>query len=146
MKPTTKIACLSALAALAACGPNDGYYDSRGNYHYSGAADYYGADSSRDDNYYVDNSAVRGDPAKVAGYDRNLDPEVRPYRRAGYYDYNGYYIPYADGPVVPRAYMPPKGKCRVWFTDRPAVEQPPVESCIGIKYRVPAGAYVIFGG
>ena len=156
MKIATKIAaCASVLIGAAACAP-DGYYDSRGNYHWAGAADdysnsaYYGHGMSgstyHGNNYYVDNSAARGDSSKVVGYDRARDPEVRPYRRAGYYDYHGEYVAYADGPVVARAYMPPRGKCRVWYPDLPAVEQPPIESCVGIQYRVPAGAYVIFGG
>ena len=149
------IACLSVLTALAACNDTgSGYYDSRGNYHYSGAnQDAYSADTSKnapykdnEDNFYVDHSAVRGDPAKVSGYRRDIDPEVSPYKRSGYYDSHGYYIAANSGPNIPRAYFPKKGQCRVWFIDRQPSEQPPIESCNGIQMRVPDGAYVVYGG
>jgi hypothetical protein len=42
--------------------------------------------------------------------------------------------------------FPPRGMCRVWFTKRAPANQPAIESCNGIKSRVPAGAYVIYGG
>lgn len=147
MKRTPILACLFVAAVLSACGPT-GYYDSRGNFHPDYVADYerpYGYYDG-DENYVIDHSAVRGDSVKVAGYDRRMDPDRAPYRRVGFYDRNGYFITPESGPRIPRSYMPPRGMCRVWFIDRPAPEQPPVESCIGIHHRVPDGAYVVYGG
>ena len=152
MRIAIKLACLSLVTALAACGP-DGYYDSRGHYHTGSATDssqYDGVHMDRyghsEENYYVDNSAVKGDSAGVIGYDRAKDPDVVTYKRSGYYDRNGYYIATDSGPNVPRAYFPPRGMCRVWFMDRMAVDQPPIESCRGIQSRVPDNAYVVYGG
>ena len=159
MKLAKTLACISlvSLTALAACSDQgDGYYDSRGNYHWSGAKDPANAsydmkadrsiNPSGDDNYYVDHSAVRGDSMKVSGYRRDKDPEISPYKRMGYYDYNGTYYASNAGPNIPRSYFPRKGLCRVWFMDRDAVDQPAIESCRGIQNRVPDGAYVVYGG
>ena len=141
MRFARTIACLSVVSVLAACGP-DGYYDSRGHYQADGGNTY----NNHDDNYYVDNSAVKGDSAGVIGYDRSRDPDVVTYKRSGYYDRNGYYIARDSGPNIPRSYFPARGQCRVWFMDRQPIDQPPIESCIGIQERVPEGAYVVYGG
>lgn len=135
MNLTTKILGISMLTLLSACyAPNEGYYDSNGNYHST----------------LVSNKPHAPLPG---GYDvvtgRNDFPEEdvhQYYRRAGYYDYNGYYIAYNNGPAVPRDMLPPRGMCRVWFIEREVADQPGVESCVGIRNRVPAGAYVIYGG
>ena len=154
MKLTTKIACLSLVAALAACGPSDGYYDSLGNYH-NGPRDSkydstvqngYSGESYRSNNFYTDTSARRGDSKRVVDYDSRRDLDRIAYKRAGYYDYEGTYIPTESAPVVDHYYNPPRGKCRIWFADRAPEDQPPVESCARIQYRVPYGAYVIYGG
>ena len=148
MKKTTILACVSLAALLSACGPS-GYYDSRGNWHVDNVANDYDHPYngySGDDNYVVDHSAARGDSSKVAGYDHRLDPDHAPYHRVGFYDRNGYYITTENGPRIPHSYLPPRGMCRIWFLDRPAPEQPPVESCVGIQDRLPDGAYVVYGG
>ena len=154
MKLATKLACLSVVAALAACGPTDGYYDSLGNYHNGprGNAENarvvngFSGDSYRSNNYYTDSSARRGDSKRVVDYDSGRDLERISYKRAGYYDYDGHWIPADRAPVVDAYYNPPRGKCRIWFMDRDPEDQPPVESCARIQYRVPYGAYVIYGG
>lgn len=112
---------VAAISLLAACvPPSGGYYDERGNYIPYPPAD---------------RAVVAPAPGPVYTFERR-----------GYYDYNGYYLPMDSGLSVPRSMFPPRGMCRVWFTDRTASEQPAPESCSGINYRVPAGAYVIYGG
>lgn len=156
MKPMKTLACISMLAALAACGPSDGYYDSLGNYHYgsryNNASDstvqpgfsgstYYG------NNYYTDESARRGDSKRVIDYDRARDADRLPYRRAGYYDYRGRYVPASrDVIYVDREYWPSRGMCRVWYDDRDYADQPVADSCTTVYHHVPQGAYVIYGG
>ena len=51
-----------------------------------------------------------------------------------------------SGLTVPKDMFPPRGMCRVWFVQSTPFEQPDIESCNDIKSRVPAGAYVIYGG
>ncbi len=46
---------------------------------------------------------------------------------------------------VPPGHLPPPGKCRVWFPDRPAGHQPPPGSCHELRYQVPPGAYLVEG-
>jgi hypothetical protein len=46
---------------------------------------------------------------------------------------------------IPREYIPPPGKCRVWYHDRAPDEQPAQERCLEI-YDVPAGARLVYGG
>ena len=154
MKLASKLACLSLVAALAACGPGDGYYDSLGNYH-SGSRNSkenatvtsgFSGDSYHSNNFYTDASARRGDSKKVVDYDSRRDMDRIAYKRAGYYDYEGAYITGDRAPVVDSYYNPPRGKCRVWFPDRDAEDQPAIESCSRIQNRVPAGAFVIYGG
>lgn len=120
----TALACTSLLATLAACGtPDGGYYDRNGNW------------------------IATSRPHEIT--DRKHAPlpgGTKPYySRAGYYDANGYYLA-RDAFYVEPAMYPPRGMCRVWFADRPVHAQPPIESCEDIQYRVPAGAYVVYGG
>ncbi len=128
-------ACVSLVSLLSACGvPSDGYYDANGNFvsnitPHEMASTHPALPNARG-NY----------PADSRYYSNNS------YDRAGYYDRNGYYIERNNGFAVPDNMFPPRGMCRVWFTDRNPSQQPAVESCDGIKSRVPAGAYVIFGG
>ena len=68
------------------------------------------------------------------------------YDRAGYYNQDGSYIGVHSDFAVPPDMFPARGMCRVWFPDRRPVNQPDIESCDGIKSRVPVGAYVIYGG
>ena len=47
---------------------------------------------------------------------------------------------------IPRGHLPPPGRCRVWFDDRPAGQQPPPTSCRQaqrLAYRY--GGQVIWG-
>jgi hypothetical protein len=133
-KTSTTIRLLSSVALLtliSACGtPNGGYYDHNGNY--------IATDTPRN---MQDSTSVH--PPLPGGVD---DTDDYHYTRRGYYDYNGYYIPKDSGLSVPADMFPPRGMCRVWFTNRPLEQQPSIESCDGIRSRVPAGAYVIYGG
>lgn len=132
----TLLACASLMSLLAACGsPHGGYYNENGDW------------IATDTPHNMKSSAHAPDPGSARHYpDR---PVVQPYAayrydRRGYYTPGGYYADIDDG--VPEGMFPPRGMCRVWFTDRAPSRQPPVESCTGIEYRVPAGAYVIYGG
>ncbi len=160
MKLKQTLACLSLVAGLAACGPSDGYYDSMGNYHHgsdghrhntryerdASVEPGFSGDSYRSNNFYTDNAARRGDSKRVVDYDSRRDLERVVYKRAGYYDYDGRYIPAERAPVIETSYFPARGKCRIWYPDRAAEDQPAVESCTRIQYRVPYGAYVVYGG
>ncbi|WP_130905728.1 tetratricopeptide repeat protein [Pseudomonas sp. Sample_22] len=46
---------------------------------------------------------------------------------------------------IPRGHMPPPGKCRIWFPDRPPGHQPPPGKCKKLRDRVPSGAYLVRG-
>ena len=46
---------------------------------------------------------------------------------------------------VAKQYMPPKGKCRLWYTDRPAHRQPKIGSCKKLGKKIPRGAVLIRG-
>jgi hypothetical protein len=145
MRITTTVSLFALLGCVAACAPA-GYYDSTGAYHSYGASDSYRTNTPRDNNpppggdrtYYDNNNGA------YAAHPDSTTTVI--YERPGYYDSNGYYISPSDGPGVPKRYLPPAGMCRVWFTDRPVSEEPPVESCDGIRSRVPQGAYVVYGG
>lgn len=130
--------CISVASLLAACGtPDGGYYDKNGNY--------VPTDTPHNIQENAHSPMPGGNPN--AEYDREHDRSAYPrYKRRGYYDYNGYYISRDSGLDVPSDMFPPRGMCRVWFVDRVLADQPEVESCNGIRNRVPAGAYVIYGG
>ncbi|MBZ9780367.1 tetratricopeptide repeat protein [Pseudomonas sp. REP124] len=53
--------------------------------------------------------------------------------------------PAYDGLVIPRGHLPPPGKCRIWFLDRPPGQQPAPDKCKKLQRRVPAGAYLVSG-
>jgi hypothetical protein len=146
MKILPTLACLTALATMTACSDN-GYYDSRGNYHYDNGGYYndagnWSGETYYGNNYYTDMSARRGDSAKVIGYNRALDRDKIVYKRVGFYDYRGRYV--TSAPRVAREYYPPRGMCRVWYADRPYDDQPDIVSCSGLV--VPEDTYVIYGG
>jgi len=46
---------------------------------------------------------------------------------------------------VPPGHMPPPGKCRIWYKNRKAGNQPAPGNCNKLKNKVPAGAVLIRG-
>lgn len=140
MRSLTSLACLCSLSLLTACGAQDGYYDTNGNYVAppNATTDVHRRHSpspgGSSDDYYGRRHHDRYDNGTYA------------YERRGYYDYDGYYIDRDDHLNAPESMFPPRGMCRVWFTDRVPSKQPGIESCDGIRTRVPDGAYVIYGG
>src|ERR1700722_5176133 len=122
MNSISKVACLSLVSVMAACAPA-GYYDSNGEYRSYGQSDSFRHEHAMSDTPTPEDS----------------------YSRSGYYDHDGNYVTEDSGLHIPRDYLPPRGMCRVWFADRPLGNQPAVESCNGIKNRVPDGAYMIYG-
>ena len=126
-RAVTLLACAATASLLASCGPpNDGYYDSNGR--------------------YVPGSSVRLNEHYPALGGRNQDYSARDHDRRYYNDddrYGDRY--YAGNEHVPANMLPPRGKCRVWFTNRSDANQPPVESCKNIRDRAPRGSFVIYG-
>lgn len=47
---------------------------------------------------------------------------------------------------IPPGHLPPPGTCRVWYPDRPPGHQPPPGPCERLKYQVPPGARLVYGG
>lgn len=136
MKKLSLVACASLATLLSACGtPHNGYYDEYGRYVPPTGTETDLDRANETSNYYQRKYRQVSD-----------EYEAPAYTRAGYYDYRGYYIPREGAFSVPANMFPPRGMCRVWFPDRSPAYQPAVESCDGISYRVPAGAYVIYGG
>jgi hypothetical protein len=125
-----KISCLSLLSVMAACAPA-GYYDSNGEYRSYGQSDGF-----RNEHAMAGTPDINNHPA---------DTVYIPDNHVSYYDNDHHYTEEDSGIRIPRESFPPRGMCRVWFTDRPASSQPPVESCNDIRSRVPNGAYVIYG-
>jgi len=134
MRTLTSLACVSLISLLSACAsPDAGYYDANGNWI-----------AKNPNNANHSHSPL---PGGTYNQDRaDYDAPAYTYTRRGYYDYNGYYIAKDGGLNVPTDMFPPRGMCRVWFAERSPDSQPAVESCSDIKSRVPAGAYVIYGG
>lgn len=138
----TFLACASVVSLVSACGtPNGGYYDANGNY------------IATDTPHNISTNAHSPLPggthryhADTVDYYDGYYQENSHYSRRGYYDDNGNYIAKDSALTVPQNMFPPRGMCRVWFTDRATTDQPDIESCNGIRSRVPAGAYVIYGG
>jgi hypothetical protein len=130
---------LSLITFVTACeqGTNTGYYDGNGNY------------VPTDTPYNMRTGAHSPMPGgnDNVSYDReNNRSEYQHYTRRGYYNHDGYYMAKDSGIKVDKNMFPPRGMCRVWFANTIASEQPDIESCDDIRQRVPAGAYVIYGG
>lgn len=152
------IPLFACAALMSACAPS-GYYDSEGHYRTYSEGHHKAdpmADNARDYDHR-DRPRMGGDyrqpyETTTTIIDSRDYPArtttTRTYRfvRPGYYDNNGYYIARESGPVIPPGMFPPRGMCRVWFPERSARYQPPLESCAGIDARVPDGAYVVYGG
>jgi len=48
-------------------------------------------------------------------------------------------------PLVPPAYRPPAGMCRIWIEGVPASQQPAPTDCVTAVRNRPVNGYVIFG-
>jgi hypothetical protein len=136
MRKLPFIASLAALAIVAGCNPpSGGYYDESGNY-----VQY--TRYNKQSRQYEPVPAGSSDPR----FDESRPTRTKVYERRGYYDYQGRYYQHYNTLGVPSDMLPPSGMCRVWLPSRAAQYQPAVESCEGIRQRVPEGAYVIYGG
>ena len=136
MRNLKSLTCISLIALLAACGtPSDGYYDANGNY-----VPY---NLNHKENH--DHAPLPGGTASDQPTSYTTTTTTYSYDRPGYYDRNGYYST-MRGVRAPSDMLPPSGMCRIWFANRQPGNQPDIESCDGIQSRVPAGAYVIYGG
>ncbi len=51
----------------------------------------------------------------------------------------------AETPVVPAAYVPPAGMCRVWLRDVPPMQQPAPTDCRSALRAKPVGSTVVYG-
>lgn len=145
IKNTSALICgVAVTALLAACSsnPTNGYYDANGQFvPYN--------PENRNAAIHAPNSGAAvtvTTPDYDNGYENDRVHVVMAYDREGVYDYNGYYLGTDSGLHVPDDMYPQHGMCRIWFPHRPYSEEPPVESCHHIQERVPAGAYVVFGG
>jgi hypothetical protein len=46
---------------------------------------------------------------------------------------------------IPPEYMPPPGKCRIWFPGRPPEHQPPPGECADLQRHVPLNTWLLRG-
>ena len=56
-----------------------------------------------------------------------------------------YIPPLGETVRIPSGHLPPPGKCRIWFPDRPPGHQPPPGDCHALQFQVPLGATLIYG-
>jgi hypothetical protein len=56
-----------------------------------------------------------------------------------------YERPIGQSVDIPSEDLPPPGKCRLWFPDRPPGHQPPPGECYELSHKVPLGAVLIEG-
>jgi len=134
---TTVLRCVSVASLLSACAaPYGGYYDANGDY------------------VAYENKETRDYEPTPGGHNNPRYDDSRPTYTTttiyaddhpGHYDYYGNYIPEDETFEIPPDMYPPHGMCRVWFMNRLPDHQPPVESCVDIRARTPAGAYVVYG-
>jgi hypothetical protein len=47
---------------------------------------------------------------------------------------------------VPPGHYPKPGECRLWYSGKPPGQQPKAQSCGSLQGKVPAGAFVLYGG
>ncbi|RJP15009.1 MAG: hypothetical protein C4520_20790 [Candidatus Abyssobacteria bacterium SURF_5] len=51
-----------------------------------------------------------------------------------------------SGPIgIPPGHLPPPGQCRIWYPGFPPGQQPPPGHCDDLEWRVPPGAWLIYG-
>jgi hypothetical protein len=47
---------------------------------------------------------------------------------------------------VPPGPYPKAGECRLWYSGKPPGQQPKPQSCSSLRGKVPAGAFILYGG
>jgi hypothetical protein len=47
--------------------------------------------------------------------------------------------------TIPPEYMPPPGKCRIWFPSRPPEDQPPPGECAVLERHLPLNTWLLHG-
>ena len=50
-----------------------------------------------------------------------------------------------DPVILPASELPPAGKCRIWYPNRAADEQPEPGDCDALRRQVPTGAVLVRG-
>lgn len=71
---------------------------------------------------------IRNEKAGVqfTGREQNLPDQGRPFN-------------------IPLEYMPPPGKCRIWFPGRPPERQPPSGECADLERHLPLNTWLLRG-
>jgi hypothetical protein len=54
-------------------------------------------------------------------------------------------LPQSQQPVIPQAYRPPAGMCRIWIEGVPPGQQPAPTDCVTAVRNRPRNGFVIFG-
>jgi hypothetical protein len=89
------------------------------------------ADEGKDEAHGNERKAYQGKPRSKA-----KDWESRGFD--GYFREHGY-----TTLGIPEGHLPPPGKCRLWYPDRPPGHQPPPERCGRLRAHAPVGAWLI---
>lgn len=148
MRALPLLTCFSLMSVLSACGTQGDLYDSKGNRvdNPNNPYPYNNSDYPNSRNSYYDRDYDNRASSQNRRVSTTTTTTTYKYDRPGYYNYDGSYIGTEIDFIVPEDMFPPRGKCRIWYSDRDPSDQPRVQSCKGIKSRVPDGAYVIYGG
>jgi hypothetical protein len=103
MRIITSLAYLSAVSLLAACGAQDGYYDTNGNYI---APPNTTTEAQR--NHAPSPGGTSSNDYHGHPHNRHADGAPYSYNRRGYYDNNGYYVAESTQMDMPEGMFPPR--------------------------------------